>query len=255
VVSRTQLPRSILRKTLATTSGSKPIVAYRREPQWLRIVEVHISRDTIESFCPRCNCVVTAEVRATASGNPTADLFEALPDGEDGLRRVRYSLAFCRNCEGVFLYRSCNTEPSELPFEEVLFPRATEPLAMNIPALIRRPHESAVSCFETANYEPCIIMCRKALEAVCQVLGESNGTLQARLRRLRDAGVVEARLCDWADELRMVGNDAAHDLSLTVSKEDARDCLDFVDAILIYVFTLDRKFQEFKNRRHAVAGQ
>ena len=53
----------------------------------------------------------------------------------------------------------------------------------------------------------------------------------------------------------MVGNDAAHDLSLTVSKEDARDCLDFVDAILIYVFTLDRKFQEFKSRRHAVAGQ
>lgn len=79
--------------------------------------------------------------------------------------------------------------------------------------------------------------------------------MQARLRRLRDAGVVEARLCDWADELRMVGNDAAHDLSLTVSKEDARDCLDFVDAILIYVFTLDRKFQEFKSRRHAVAGQ
>ena len=212
-----------------------------------------MSRDTIEGFCPRCNCVVTADVRATASGNPTADLFEALPDEEDGLRRVRYSLAFCRKCDGVFLYRSCNTEPSELPLEEMLYPRSMGPLAPDIPALIRRPHESAVSCFETANYEPCVIMCRKTLEAMCQVLGETSGTLQARLRRLRDAGVVEARLCGWADELRTVGNDAAHDLQLNISKEDARDCMDFVNMILIYVFTLDKKFQEFKNRRRAAA--
>jgi hypothetical protein len=216
------------------------------------MLKVLMSGDTIESFCPRCNCVVTAEVRATASGHPTADLLEALPDGEDGFHRVRYSLAFCRRCEGVFLYRSCNSEPSELALEEMLYPRSTDPMGPDISALIRRPHESAVSCFETANYEPCVIMCRKTLEAMCQVLGETSGTLQARLRRLRDGGVVEARLCAWADELRMVGNDAAHDLLLNISKEDARDSLDFVNTILIYVFTLDKKFQEFKNRRRAV---
>ncbi|MFY9726779.1 MAG: DUF4145 domain-containing protein [Bryobacteraceae bacterium] len=213
-----------------------------------------MSRDTVESFCPRCNCVVAAEIRATASGSPTADLFDSLPDGEDGLRTVRYSVAFCGKCEGVFLYRDCNTEPSELPLREVLYPRSTEPLADDIPVPIRRPHESATSCFETANYEPCVIMCRKTLEAMCQALGESRGTLQARLQRLRDAGIVEARLCDWADELRFVGNDAAHDLSFNVTKEDARDCLEFVDAILVYVFTLDKKFREFKNRRRAVGG-
>jgi hypothetical protein len=57
-----------------------------------------------------------------------------------------------------------------------------------------------------------------------------------------------------ADELRIVDNDAAHDLSPNISKEDARDCLELVDAILIYVFTLDKKFQEFRKRRHAIAG-
>lgn len=212
-----------------------------------------MSRDTIEGFCPKCNCVVTAEVRATASGHPTEDLFDTLPEEEEGLRMVRYSLAFCRKCEGVFLYRSCSTEPSELPLEELLYPRSTEPLAPDIPTLIRRPHQAATSCFETANYEPCVIMCRKTLEAVCQILGETRGKLQERLRHLRDAGVVEERLCNWADELRIVGNDAAHDLLLSISKEDARDCLDFVNMILMYVFTLDKKFQEFKNRRRAVA--
>lgn len=214
-----------------------------------------MSSDNIECFCPRCNCVVTAEIRATASGDPTADLFDSLPQGEEGFRLVHYFLAFCRRCEGVFLYRRCDTEPSEVPIEEVLYPRAMEALSPDIPVVIRRPHDSAVSCFETANYEPCAIMCRKTLEAVCQVLGEKAGPLNARLRRLRDAGKVEERLCIWADELRIVGNEAAHGLSLNISKEDARDCLEFVDAILIYVFTLDKKFQEFRKRRHRAADR
>jgi hypothetical protein len=76
--------------------------------------------ETIDSFCRRCNGVVSAQVRATASGEPTEDLFERLDPGEDGLRRAQYKLAFCPRCEAVFLYRSCKTEPSEFPLEEVL---------------------------------------------------------------------------------------------------------------------------------------
>jgi hypothetical protein len=207
--------------------------------------------ETINSFCRYCNSIVSAEVRATASGEPTEDLSEHLDPGEDGFRRVLYKLAFCRKCEAVFLYRSCRTEPSEFPFEENLYPRASDPLATDVPPLIRKPYESAVSCFGMANYEPCVIMCGKALEAVCVLLGESedNGTLAKRLRRLRDSGKIEAKLYDWANELRMVRNDAAHDLSVVVSKDDARDCLEFVEAISVYVFVLDRRFQEFTMRR------
>src|ERR1039458_859995 len=112
--------------------------------------------ETINSFCRYCNSIVSAEVRATASGEPTEDLSEHLDPGEDGFRRVLYKLAFCRKCEAVFLYRSCRTEPSEFPFEENLYPRASDPLATDVPPLIRKPYESAVSCFGMANYEPCV---------------------------------------------------------------------------------------------------
>jgi hypothetical protein len=211
--------------------------------------------ETIEGFCRQCNSVVSAEVRATAFGEPTTDLFQHLDPDEEGFRGVRYRLAFCRKCQSVFLHRSCATEPSEVPFEEVLYPRPAEPLATDVPPMVRRPYESAVSCFATANYEPCVIMCRKTLEALCEVLGEHKGNLQERLRRLRDSGKIEAKLHDWADELRLVGNDAVHEFSVGFSKDDARDCLEFVEAILAYVFTLDRKFQEFrKRRRPAEAG-
>lgn len=205
--------------------------------------------DTIEGFCRHCNCVVSARVRATAPGEPTEDLFERLDPGEDGFRRALYKLAFCPKCDAVFLYRSCKTEPSEFPLEEILYPRASEPLATDVPPLIRRPHESAVSCLATSNYEPCVIMCGKTLEAVCVLLGEDSGTLERRLRRLRDTGKIEAKLYDWANELRLLRNDAVHDLSAAVSKDEARDCVEFVEAILVYLFTLDRKFQEFRRRR------
>jgi hypothetical protein len=211
--------------------------------------------ETIDGFCHHCNSVVSSEVRATAFGEPTTDLFKHLDRDEEGFHGVRYMLAFCPKCESVFLYRSCTTEPSGFPFEEILYPRPAEPLATDVPPLVRRPHESAASCFATANYEPCVIMCGKTLEAVCEVLGERKGNLQERLRRLRESGKIEAKLHDWADELRLVRNDAAHELSGAFSKDDARDCLEFVEAILLYVFTLDRKFQEFrKRRRPAQAG-
>ena len=134
--------------------------------------------ETIQAFCKRCNSVISAGVRATASGDPTEDLAEHLDPNEDGFRRVRYKLAFCPKCEAVFLYRSCETEPSEILYEEILYPRASEPLATNIPSVVRRPRESAVSCLATGNYEPCVILCRKALEAVCVALGEDKGNLR-----------------------------------------------------------------------------
>ena len=135
-----------------------------------------------------------------------------------------------------------------------MYPRNSDPLPPEIPPLVRRTYDSALSCFETGNYEPSVIMSRKTLEGLCRVLGEDDGTLEKRLRHLRDAGTIEPKLYDWANQLRLVGNDAAHDLDLVFSSEDARDCLEFLKAILLYVFALNERFQQFRNRRKKSAA-
>jgi len=119
---------------------------------------------------------------------------------------------------------------------------------------MQRTLTSARSCFDTGNYEPCVIMCRKCIEAVCIFLGAQEGSLAARLRRLRDSGHIETRLFVWAEELRLVGNDAAHEMNMSISKQDAFDSLEFVEAILLYVFALDERFRQFRDRRRQ-AGQ
>ncbi|QPL55161.1 DUF4145 domain-containing protein [Vibrio navarrensis] len=49
--------------------------------------------------------------------------------------------------------------------------------------------------------------------------------------------------------IRALGNDAAHAITANVSKEDAKDCLDLTEALLIYIYSLGHRFEEFELRR------
>ena len=93
-------------------------------------------------------------------------------------------------------------------------------------------------------------MSRKCIEAVCHELGETKGPLNRRLSNLRENGKIDQKLLEWADQLRLIGNDAAHDLEIIMEQVDAKDALDFVEAILMYVFTLTMRFEEFKRRQN-----
>lgn len=93
------------------------------------------------------------------------------------------------------------------------------------------------------------IMCRKTLEGVSADHGATGSNLEKKLASLKEKGVIEGRLFEWANELRLVGNDAAHDVAVQVMPQDARDTLDFTQAVLQYVYTLRDRFEEFKKRR------
>jgi hypothetical protein len=92
-------------------------------------------------------------------------------------------------------------------------------------------------------------MCRKCLEATCKALGAKGRDLNARLQNLHGGEYIDARLLNWAHEIRVLGNEAAHDVDLAIAKSDARDVLDFTEAILIYIFSLTARFRAFQDRR------
>lgn len=211
--------------------------------------------ESIEGFCPNCNRMAALRVGSVAHARAPSQLFDQLGSSEDGLHRARYSTAFCPKCEGVFLHVAAKSEPSSIAYEAMLFPSPDRRSIPGLPESARRTYASAQSCFETGNFEPCVVMCRKCLEAVCEFLGAQNGSLAERLRRLRDSGRIEARLYEWADELRLVGNDAAHELDIRISKQDAFDSLDFVEAILLYIFALDQRVRDFRARRQEAKQQ
>jgi hypothetical protein len=66
---------------------------------------------------------------------------------------------------------------------------------------------------------------------------------------MKEAGLIDARLFEWSDLLRIAGNEAAHGVGLSIAQPDAKDILEFTNAILDYLFSFRDRFEQFKQRR------
>lgn len=80
----------------------------------------------------------------------------------------------------------------------------------NLPQPILATLEEAVSCHGAGAYMAAALMVRRLLEELCEDRGAQGGNLRDRLKNLGQGVVVPAELLDAADELRVLGNDAAH---------------------------------------------
>ena len=99
-------------------------------------------------------------------------------------------------------------------------------------------------------YEQCVIMCRKCLEITCKSFGIGERNIYGSLQKLHKEGHIDSRLLGLAHEIRLIGNEAAHGSDDNITKEDARDVLDFTEAILIYLYSLGKKLKLLKGRRN-----
>lgn len=123
-------------------------------------------------------------------------------------------------------------------------------LGLSVPESIRRDFDEALRCFNEANaYAASAIMCRKVLEGICADHHGKGRTLSAKLKDLLGRGVLDPRLHEWTVALRIAGNDAAHEIKVPTSRDDASDMLDLVEAAAEHLYTFKIKFEAFKTRR------
>lgn len=136
-----------------------------------------------------------------------------------------------------------------------LYPTARGDTVHGTPRSVQRAFVEAVRCFERgAAHTATAIMCRRTLEVVAAEHGTTGRDLKARIEALKDQGVIDAALFDWATELRMLGNEAAHGVG-QISREDAKAALEFTEAMLSYVYTYRQNFNLFKSRRASAKGK
>lgn len=127
-------------------------------------------------------------------------------------------------------------------------------LAEGIPASIAREMVEARACFDAQLYTAAAVMVRRALEGMCIEQGTQKRALFQALKELRDDGKIEGRLFDWAQALRVLGNQGAHFSEESVSREDAADALSLAEALLNYIYVFAAKYEEFQNRRQSSAN-
>ena len=207
--------------------------------------------ETIDLFCFSCNVQVEAKVLARhelfSGGDPVDPL--------DSLHHVtQFTFAACKRCKDPFIaQQEFNEIPGEFSVPESdpvqVYPHKHNIPLGSVPKTARQAYLEALHAYRCQLFESCVIMCRKCVEAVCSEHGESKKPLAQRLKRLQDNGIIDQTILQWANEVRMLGNDAAHDLKMQITKTDAKDTLDFTEAVLLYVFVLQIRFSEFQKRR------
>lgn len=119
----------------------------------------------------------------------------------------------------------------------------------DIPEIARISLIEAKHCFKATAFSACAVMCGRTIEGVCKHHDPNTTNLASGLKKLKDDGVIDNRLYDWGEALRKHRNLGAHATTVKVSKEDARDLLDFSIAICEYIFVLNAKFQRFQERQ------
>jgi hypothetical protein len=82
--------------------------------------------------------------------------------------------------------------------------------ATDLPANILATLEEAVACHAAGAFKACALMVRRVLEELCEDKGAKGGNLKQRIEGLKTVAVIPDELLSAADELRILGNDAAH---------------------------------------------
>jgi hypothetical protein len=166
----------------------------------------------------------------------------------------RYVLLQCERCGSPLLViqeQNGNLAEGDIWGEpQVLYPSSDIQVNPKAPPEIRAAIEEGIRCYRSRAYTASAIMCRKTLEGICEAHGVRERSLDASLKKMLEGDLIDKRLYEWSDQLRITRNKAAHGVGVVSSAQDARDALDFTVGILDYLFSYRDQFEKFKERRN-----
>jgi hypothetical protein len=195
--------------------------------------EVHATR------CPYCEKIAIARIMGRLSE----------PDEDVPVATRELFLLECSECGKGSLFSQYCYEGEAVTFLAPVWPLRRQALSNLVPEELRREHQQAVACLEARAHTAVVVMVRRTLEGMCQLNGAKKKILAQGLKELHEMGKIDDRLLEWANELRVIGNEGAHFTGRQVSREDAEDALDLAEAMLEYIYVFAVKFNNFKERR------
>jgi hypothetical protein len=109
----------------------------------------------------------------------------------------------------------------------------------NIPENIVSALEEAITCHANQCFVAAAIMVRKTLEELCSTENAQGQNLLLRIRALADQVVLPQELFEGLDDLRLLGNDAAHIESRAyhnIGQEEVEVALEFTKEVLKAIY-------------------
>jgi hypothetical protein len=119
------------------------------------------------------------------------------------------------------------------------------------PERVASAYAQAAKALEVESWDAAGAMARRAVQAAIRNLGANPGNVKAEIDELGKAGVLAPSLVQWAHEVRVLAQVAAHpdEDEPPVSAEDARDAVEFTKLFLTYVYSIPAEIEELRERR------
>jgi hypothetical protein len=181
---------------------------------------------TVKVRCPACR------------QRGTFEAFDNLPDLSaqrlENPTYIRFGQRMCPDPEcGAHLFFAFDVQTKKLlgtyPAERIDFD------ATNLPSTVLESLEEAIACHANQCFIAAAIMVRKTLEELCDDRGATGQNLKERVKQLGTKVVLPQELLDGLDDLRLLGNDAAHIESQKfnqVGPEEVETSLEFAKEVL-----------------------
>lgn len=117
--------------------------------------------------------------------------------------------------------------------------RAPSPIPEHLPASVAKAFRSAESNYATPDGEDAAAMLyRRAIDvAIREKHPELKGLLAPRIAQLVTKGLLPPSMKDWADQIRLIGNDGAHEPE-GVTMDELTPMRGFTEAFLRYFITI-----------------
>jgi hypothetical protein len=165
---------------------------------------------------------------------------------------AEYTLARCQDCGSVALFlREDVGDGFENDSYYRLWPAQKRHIGFALPAIVRQSYEQAVICENAKAYIAAAVMVRRALEAITKQYEPAARSLHDAMNSMLSRGLISKELADWGHELRTIGNLGAHATDVSISREDAVEALDFLQAMLEIFYELRPRFEQMRARRSA----
>jgi hypothetical protein len=137
---------------------------------------------------------------------------------------------------------------SAFPTQRIDFDRT------DIPENVIKSFVEAITCHAEGCYTASAIMIRKTLEEICLDRGATGDNLKKRIAKLGEKILIPKELIEGMDELRLLGNDAAHFESKAfnqVGEEEIEVGIIFTKEILKAVYQYENLLNKLKSLKKA----
>lgn len=163
---------------------------------------------------------------------------------------ITWLIQKCVTCKGLLLKEERSHEDDEYPYNwevfKILYP-ATKTSSDRLPRAIIKVYKAALEV-KLIDPNSFAVLAGKTLEAACNHEKAQGRNLAQKLDYLAKSGRIPTTLAEMAQQVRLLRNLAAHDAEDEVTEKDVPIILEFLEAILEYLYVAPSKIEAVQKR-------